>query len=86
MSFFYDFLNYFKIDRLGDSVAVSMIFDKGLALIGNIKISHFSNKSIEILSNNAKISVLGENLKIKSMSKGEIFLSGKIFKIESGGL
>lgn len=81
MSFFYDFLKELHIDDLSDKVAISMILNEGIMILGNIKLLNFSEESIVLSLKDKEIVVEGENLKIKTIAKGELVVVGNILKV-----
>ena len=84
MSFFYDDLSIFNIKDLGENLSIHYIENYGLTVVGNIKISDFSEEIIVIKKKQKTIKIVGENLTIKTMSKGEVVISGKILNIDFG--
>lgn len=86
MSFFYDFLDYFRVDDVSDKTSIVAVIGVGLMITGKIKILSLSDELVEVKSFKEKLSVFGNNLIIKSVSKGEIVISGKVTKIETGEL
>ena len=83
MSFFYDFLKYFDLKNLDASTTVTLIVGVGVVIIGKIKIKDISENQIRVTSKKNVISVTGENLNIKSISKGELVIGGNIKNIET---
>lgn len=86
MSFFYDFLDYFKIDDISKNIAIMAVLGKGVMIVGKLEITNIGDDFIEIKSGKDKVCISGKNLIVKTLSKGEILLSGKIEKIETGVL
>lgn len=84
MSFFNDFLNYFKIDNSSENTIISAVVGVGIMIVGKVKIISLGDSQIQIKSNKDVVSIDGDNLKIKSLAKGEIVISGKINKIDLG--
>lgn len=82
MSFFYDFLKYFDIENLDAKTTISFIVGYGVIVMGKIKIKDISDGMVRILSNKDVFKIIGENLNIKSISKGELVISGKVKNIE----
>lgn len=78
MSFFCDLMKSFNIEDLKNETTISMILGVGIMIVGNIKIQTLGNEQIVILSKKQKIDITGEDLKIKSMTKGEIVIGGNI--------
>lgn len=86
MSFFYDFLDYFKVDDLSDKVSIMTVLGVGVMIMGKVKIDNLSEELVELKTKKEKIVIYGNDLKFKTISRGEIVLSGKISKIETGEL
>ena len=86
MSFFYDFLEYFSIADLNTKTTVTMIVGVGAMIMGNLRLSDIQENSITFVSNKDKIFIIGEELKIKSISKGEVVIAGNIKKVETEDL
>lgn len=84
MSFFYDFLDYFKINDLNEKVSVFAVLGVGIVIMGKFTIINLEEEVIELKSGKSFISVHGENMQVKSISRGEIVLSGKLVKVETG--
>ena len=85
MSFFNDFLESFKSDDSAGKTIVSMIVGVGIMVVGKIKIMNLDDENIVIKSNKDVLKINGEKLKIKSLAKGEIVVSGNITEIGLGG-
>jgi len=86
MSFFNDVLSYFKVDDRSKKVVVTMVLGVGIVVFGNLKIGELSKEKIVLKGKKEFIEIIGENMFISSISKGEIFVSGKISSILSGGV
>lgn len=84
MSFFNDFLKYFDINDINSKTTITEILGHGVIIVGKIKINDIQEDSISLISGRDKIDIFGRELKIKSISKGEIVIAGNIFKIETG--
>ncbi len=84
MSFFYDFLNKFDIGLIENKIKIQLIFGYGAMISGGFKIESLSEELVILKSKNETISVIGVNLKMKAISKGEVFLMGDIKSIMSG--
>ena len=84
MSFFYDFLDNFNLKDLSDKIEINILLGVGVAVVGNVKIKDFSDSIIEIICSKKVLKFVGEKLKISSISKGEIVISGEIFSFETG--
>lgn len=82
MSFFYDFLKYFDIKDLDAKTTITTIIGLGIVVIGKIKIKNIQENEVKFSANKKVISVCGENLSIKTISKGELVIRGEVKKIE----
>ena len=83
MSFFNEFLKCLSITDISEKLTVSLIINEGCMVVGNFKLSHISDDSIFLAGRKEKINIIGENLKIQSIAKGEIIVLGKVKKIET---
>ena len=83
MSFFNDFLKCLSISDISEKLTISLILNDGCMVVGNFKLSHISDDSIFLAGKKEKINIVGENLMIQSIAKGEIIVSGKVKKIET---
>lgn len=86
MSFFYDFLKYFDLTNIDAKTTITNILGYGVIIIGNLKIKDIQEDEIVLNNKREIISIFGKNLIIKSISKGEIIISGNVTKIETGDL
>ena len=82
MSFFYELCKCFNIDDLSAKTTITTILGYGIMIVGKIKIKDIQEDTISLISNKEKITVLGKNLVIKSISKGELIVSGIISDIK----
>lgn len=78
MSFINDFLEYFKVDEINDKILVLNVLGIGMMITGKFDISEISETQVELKTKSENLLIVGENLQIKSLSKGEIYLSGNI--------
>lgn len=85
MSFFYDFLNFFNVKDVKNEVTISFVLGKGLAVFGFEKIGEISHEIIEVFSKKKNVIISGNDLIVSAVGKGELFVSGKITKVEIGG-
>lgn len=82
MSFFYDVLSYFDLNNAGDYSLVSYLPNIGAVIYGDYKIEILSDSEIIARNNKRKdIIIKGTNLHIKSISKGEIVIEGKVVMV-----
>lgn len=82
MSFFYDLMQTFNLKDLDGKLTISLIFDVGVCVIGKFKLIDINEEEVIIESNKIKYKIEGKNLLVKSISKGEIVISGNVFKLE----
>ena len=78
MSFFDDFLKNFNIEDVKNELNISMIINHGVLVVGSVKVKSFSEEEIVLIYKKREYKVIGKRLKIKSMSKGEVFVEGGI--------
>ena len=78
MSFFNDFLKYFGLNSLDFQTTMTNIIGYGVVIVGKINIKNISENEITFVSNKRKITITGNVLEIKSISKGEIVILGEI--------
>ena len=81
MSFFNDFLLDLGIDDIDRELYCSLVFNRAAKLVGNIKIEQMSSNEIVLKCKKELIRVHGQDLVVKSLSKGEIDITGKIFGV-----
>lgn len=84
MSFFYDFIKEMKVSDLKSETLLTFVVDKGFKIIGKIKIELLEETKIVFKVNNKCITVFGEDFHMKTVSKGELLVLGKVKKIELG--
>lgn len=84
MSFFNDFLEYFNLESVTDKTMITFIVGVGLVVVGKIKIENLNDDQIDLKSNKNLIKIFGEDLKIKSVSKGELIIAGEVKSISTG--
>ncbi len=83
MSFFNDFLDELNIDNMKEKTFISLVLGYGIGIIGNIKILNLSDEEIEFKTNKGKIKIIGKDLIVKTISKGEVLICGNVMKVES---
>lgn len=84
MSFFYDVFEYFDLDLVKSNVVINYILNVGAVIYGDLKIIDLQENQIILSDKKQKITIFGDKLMIKSISKGEVCIEGGILKIESG--
>ena len=58
------------------------IYDNHLHVFNYIKLNRINDKEINLLLDNKEITINGNNLKIKQMTKKELLINGVIEKVE----
>lgn len=78
MSFFSDFFNNVMIENEKNKIYCSLIFGNKLSIIGNVKIDMMSEDEIVLKVKKGKIKIIGSNLIISSMAKGQFEIEGNV--------
>ena len=86
MSFFNEFINYFKLDDLSEKTSVSMVLGVGAVVLGNVKILELSKEKIVFKERKNVINVVGFDLYISSISRGEVVVLGNVQSVGYGEL
>lgn len=86
MSFFYDFLENVSVGGLKNELMVSIVLGYKIMVGGNFKIKTLSDDFVEIEHKKINYKIIGEELKIESLSKGEIVVLGNVFGFVRGSL
>ena len=87
MSFFYDIFESSGIGNVSSKTIIVIAVGVGASVVGNVKLKHIEDNCIILASKKEKIAVFGEKLIVKSISKGEIVISGNVARaeVEGGG-
>lgn len=78
MSFFCEFLKLLSIDDLTDKVCCDVVLGYGVKISANFKVESLEENEIILKCKKERIKVFGKNLKVLTLSKGEIEISGKV--------
>ncbi len=78
MSFFSDFFDSVKIEDEKNKIYCSIIFGKKLTIIGGARIDSMSQEEIILKVKKERIKIIGSNLIISSMAKGEFEIEGNV--------
>ena len=78
MSFFNAIFKELDISEDKNNIMISTIIGKGAMLVCDYKILSFEDYEIVVLVNKISLKIYGEKLKIKTMSKGELVVSGNV--------
>lgn len=84
MSFFYDVFAALGVDEISNNLSINFVENKGMVVVGKFKILTLNDSLVQIKSNKNLIKIEGENLMIKTVSKGELVIVGKVFSIGTG--
>ena len=78
MSFFYDFVDALSIEDLTGEVCCNLVFGRAVKILANFKIEDLNECEIVLKCKKFKIKIIGENLKISTIAKGEIEVAGNV--------
>lgn len=78
MSFFYDCLSDLDVKNDDSNLKIFMVLNKGISIEGKFNIVKFDECEIVINVDKNNFKIAGDNLKIKSISKYEIVVSGNV--------
>lgn len=78
MSFFSDFFDSVKLEDEKNKIYCSLVFGQKITLIGCVKIDTMSEDEIIFKIKKERIKVIGSNLIISSMTKGEFEIEGNV--------
>ena len=78
MSFFYDILKNINVNSDNSEIVVTMILGEKFLIVGDVKVFKFDDKEILFDIKKDKFKLIGNDLKIDTMSKGEIGVSGNV--------
>lgn len=84
MSFFYDLIENVKISNIHNEMIVSIIIGQKILIVADFKIINLSENLIEIEYKKSLYKVLGDSLKVESLSKGEIVITGNVLGFVRG--
>ena len=84
MSFFYDVFSALGIDDISNNLSINFVEEKGIVVVGNFKILTLNDELLQLKTKKNLIKIKGENLAMKTVSKGEIVVMGKVFSIRAG--
>ena len=82
MSFFNEFINFFKVDDMSGKISVSMVVGLGAVVVGDVRVIEISAQNILLQSKRQSVNVVGDSLEISSLSKGEILIEGNVSKVD----
>ena len=78
MSFFNDLFKEIGVMQESEKLSVTVAFGKGAYVFGDYKILALTESEIVVMIKKKSYKIYGENLKIKTMSKGELLVEGKV--------
>lgn len=78
MSFFNDFIDSISIDDIENRICCNLVFDCGVKVSANFKIENLQENEIILKCKKNRIRIIGRNLKIVTLAKGELEVAGNI--------
>lgn len=84
MSFFNELFEDFDIRESHDNLSIRYEQNGGLAVIGNFKVLTLNEQNIWLKTKKELVQIEGEKLMVKTMTKGELVIKGKVFEIKFG--
>lgn len=78
MSFFNDFLNSVSVDDVKNKICCDLIFGVSIRILGAFKIDTLSEDEILLSFGKSQIKIIGQELKIASLAKGELEILGNV--------
>ena len=78
MSFFNDFLQSVSVDDVKNKICCDLIFGKSLRVLGDFKINALYEDEILLGFGKVQVKILGNELKIVTLSKGELEVAGNV--------
>ena len=78
MSFFNEIFKEIGISNLSENLSFSVVFGKACYVFGDYKILALTENEIVVMAKKKSYKIYGDNLKIKTMSKGELVVEGKV--------
>ena len=84
MSFFNELFEDLDIKQVSDNLSIRYEQNVGIGVIGNFKILTLNEQNIWLKTSNGLVQIEGENLSVKTMTKGELIIKGKILKLIFG--
>ena len=81
MSFFHKFFENVLIEDEEKKIFCSLIFGEKIKIVANAKIDAMNEDEIVLKIKKDKIKIIGSNLIISSMAKGEFEIEGNVFGV-----
>lgn len=78
MSFFNAIFKELGVGDDKENIMISVVIGKGAMLVSDYKILSFEDYEIVVLVNKISLKIYGEKLKIKTIAKGELVVSGNV--------
>jgi len=85
MSFFNEIFNMFEVNDDTKNATITLVENKGAMVVGKFKILIMNEENVSLKTSKNIIDIMGENLTIKSVSKGEILIFGKVVNVNFRG-
>jgi len=84
MSFFNELFEDLDIKQVSDDLSIRYEQNVGIGVIGNFKILTLNEQNIWLKTSNGLVQIEGEKLSVKTITKGELIIKGKILKLIFG--
>ena len=78
MSFFNDFLDSISIDDVAGKISIWLVIGAGVQIVANFKIELMQDEEIVLKCKKERIRVIGKELTIVAVAKGEIEIAGNV--------
>jgi len=78
MSFFNDFLQSVSVDDVQNKICCDLIFGVSVRILGAFKIDNLGEDEILLGFGKSQIKIIGQELKIVSLAKGELEVAGNV--------
>ena len=78
MSFFCDVFKDCDAVSVDKKIRIFVVFGEKVFVVGKVKVAHLSSEKIVLKNTDSAVIIHGDNLYIKTMSKGEILICGDV--------
>lgn len=78
MSFFSDFVESVSVDDIGNKICCEIIFGCAIKISANFKVDNLGASEIVLRCKKTRIRIFGKDLKIATLSKGEMEITGGV--------
>ena len=84
MSFFNEILKNFNINSITNEIMFNMVVGVGVSIVGSVDLVDFDTEKISVDFGKKKFQITGSDMKIESISRGEIIIVGNVCEIVRG--